>query len=35
MRPSGRVFSEMRRVSIETGFSHHAEGSALIRVGGT
>jgi ribonuclease PH len=25
----------MRRVSIETGFSHHAEGSALIRVGGT
>jgi ribonuclease PH len=35
MRPSGRVFNEMRRVTIETGFSHHAEGSALIRVGGT
>ena len=35
MRPSGRAFNEMRRVSIETGFSHHAEGSALIRVGGT
>jgi ribonuclease PH len=25
----------MRKVVIETGFSHHAEGSALIRVGGT
>jgi len=35
MRPSGRKFDEMRKVSIETGFSHHAEGSALIRVGGT
>lgn len=35
MRPSGRNLNEMRRVTIETGFSHHAEGSALIRVGGT
>jgi ribonuclease PH len=25
----------LRKVSIETGFSHHAEGSALIRMGGT
>jgi len=35
MRPSGRIFNELRKVSIETGFSHHAEGSALIRCGGT
>ena len=35
MRPSGRVFNELRKISIETGFSHHAEGSALIRCGGT
>lgn len=35
MRPSGRNFNELRKVSIETGFSHHAEGSALIRMGGT
>jgi ribonuclease PH len=35
MRPSGRAFDELRKVTIETGFSHHAEGSALIRMGGT
>ncbi|NHN88455.1 ribonuclease PH [Acetobacter conturbans] len=35
MRPSGRVFDAMRPVTIETGFARHAEGSALIRVGGT
>jgi ribonuclease PH len=35
MRPSGRNFNELRSVSIETGFSHHAEGSALIRMGRT
>ncbi len=35
MRPSGRAVDELRLVSIETGFSHHAEGSALIRMGGT
>ncbi|MBO1358230.1 ribonuclease PH [Acetobacter sacchari] len=35
MRPSGRAHDAMRSVTIETGFAHHAEGSALIRVGGT
>jgi ribonuclease PH len=35
MRPSGRDFNALRKVSIETGFSHHAEGSALIKMGGT
>ncbi|KIC49797.1 ribonuclease PH [Tateyamaria sp. ANG-S1] len=35
MRPSGRELSEMRSVSIETGFTKHAEGSALIKVGDT
>jgi ribonuclease PH len=35
MRPSGRIFDQLREVSIETGFSHHAEGSALIRMGRT
>jgi ribonuclease PH len=35
MRPSGRNFNELRKISIETGFSHHAEGSALIRCGRT
>ncbi len=35
MRPSGREVSEMRAVSIETGFTKHAEGSCLIKVGET
>ncbi|HQT65317.1 MAG: ribonuclease PH [Acidocella sp. 20-57-95] len=35
MRPSGRHFDQLRSVSITTGFSHHAEGSALIKMGGT
>ena len=35
MRPSGRAADALRDVSITTGFSHHAEGSALIRMGGT
>ncbi len=35
MRPSGRSFNALRTVSISTGFSHHAEGSALIKMGGT
>jgi ribonuclease PH len=35
MRPSGRSFDALRAVSITTGFSHHAEGSALIKMGGT
>lgn len=35
MRPSGREFDALRTVSITTGFSHHAEGSCLIKMGGT
>ena len=35
MRPSGRALDEMRVVSIETGFTKHAEGSVLIRMGDT
>lgn len=35
MRPSGRELSEMRSVTIETGFTKHAEGSALIKMGDT
>lgn len=35
MRPSGRNLSEMRPVSIETGFTKHAEGSVLIKMGDT
>ncbi|MDO5621651.1 MAG: ribonuclease PH [Paracoccus sp. (in: a-proteobacteria)] len=35
MRPSARELSEMRPISIETGVMRHAEGSCLIRVGGT
>jgi len=35
MRPSGRSFNEMRPVSIERGFTKHAEGSCLIKFGDT
>lgn len=35
MRPSGRNLSEMRPVSIETGYTKHAEGSCLISIGAT
>ncbi|MFK7763345.1 MAG: ribonuclease PH [Roseobacter sp.] len=35
MRPSGRELNEMRAVSIETGFTKHAEGSVLIKMGDT
>ena len=35
MRPSGRQLNELRPVTIETGVTHHAEGSCLIRMGGT
>ncbi len=35
MRPSGRNLSELRPISIRTGVQRHAEGSCLIRVGGT
>ena len=34
-RPSGRASDALRAVSIEPGFSHHAEGSVLIRAGRT
>ena len=35
MRPSGRNLNELRPVSIETGVMKHAEGSCLIKMGGT
>ena len=35
MRPSGRAADALRDITISTGFSHHAEGSCLIRMGGT
>ncbi|WP_415221884.1 ribonuclease PH [Pseudophaeobacter arcticus] len=35
MRPSKRDLNEMRPVSIETGFTKHAEGSCLIKMGDT
>ncbi|OIQ41478.1 MAG: ribonuclease PH [Roseobacter sp. MedPE-SWde] len=35
MRPSNRELNEMRSVSIETGFTKHAEGSCLIKMGET
>ncbi len=35
MRPSGRAPDEMRPITIETGFTKHAEGSCLISFGDT
>lgn len=35
MRPSGRALDELRDVSIETDATAHAEGSCMIRCGGT
>jgi ribonuclease PH len=35
MRPSGRAPDMLRDVTITPGFSHHAEGSVLIKMGGT
>lgn len=35
MRPSGRAADELRPIEIVPGFARHAEGSCLIRVGGT
>ncbi len=35
MRPSGRAADMLREVSFTTGFSHHAEGSCLIKMGRT
>ena len=34
-RAADRAADALRNLSIETGFSHHAEGSCLIRMGGT
>ena len=34
-RPSGRAPDALREVSFDTGFARHAEGSCLIRMGGT
>lgn len=35
MRPSGRQTDQMRDVTIEVGFTRHAEGSCLIKCGDT
>lgn len=35
MRPSGRAADAMRAISIETGYTRHAEGSVLISFGDT
>lgn len=35
MRPSGRAPDEMRSISIEPGFTRHAEGSCLVSFGDT
>jgi len=35
MRPSGRAADALREVSFTPGFARHAEGSCLIRMGGT
>ncbi len=35
MRPSGRAADAMRSITIETGFTRHAEGSVLIGFGDT
>ena len=35
MRPSKRATDQMREVTVERGFSHHAEGSCLIKFGNT
>ncbi len=35
MRPSGRAPDQLRPIEIVPGFARHAEGSCLIRIGGT
>lgn len=35
MRPSGRANDEMRPISLDSGFSKHAEGSCLVKFGDT
>jgi len=35
MRPSGRTPDQLRKISLEPGFSRHAEGSCLVKFGDT
>src|SRR5476651_1393725 len=35
MRPSGRAPDHLRKISLEPGFSRHAEGSCLVKFGDT
>jgi ribonuclease PH len=35
MRPSGRAPDQLRKITLEPGFSRHAEGSCLIKFGDT
>ncbi|MBU6475472.1 MAG: ribonuclease PH [Alphaproteobacteria bacterium] len=35
MRPSGRAHDELREITLEPGFSQHAEGSCMARFGNT
>ncbi|WP_207455684.1 ribonuclease PH [Azospirillum sp. SYSU D00513] len=35
MRPSGRANDQLRSISLEPGFSKHAEGSCMVRFGDT
>jgi ribonuclease PH len=35
MRPSGRAPDQLRKVSLEPGYSRHAEGSCLVKFGDT
>jgi ribonuclease PH len=35
MRPSGRAADALRAITLTPGYSHHAEGSCLIRMGNT
>lgn len=35
MRPSGRAFNELRKVTLEPGVARHAEGSCLVKFGDT
>jgi ribonuclease PH len=35
MRPSGRAADQLRKISLEPGFSRHAEGSCLVKFGDT
>lgn len=35
MRPSGRAADQLRKISLEPGYSRHAEGSCLVKFGDT